>query len=271
MAGISSKAPGKLQNKHKYNGNELQRGEFSDGVGLEVYDFNTRTLDPQIGRFLQIDPAIEEDQESWTPYHFGFNNPVLRNDPDGKNPIAIYRILRILYDVAIWAQKKGVVPQRAISIGIKDNTNVVTSAMPLELVKDFQQQGQVVKSEGTADDKSSEAKASKEDASTTKRSSNKLEPDQNADGDHSTYKRDDNGDIYKYQEWKKNDKNPNKFDPGKRFDGGTKDGKPGTPHKNNRTGEEVETPHMNEPKSKDARRPEPKEFPNNKRFNSNEH
>ena len=162
MAGISSKAPGKLQNKHKYNGNELQRGEFSDGVGLEVYDFNARTLDPQIGRFLQIDPAIEEDQESWTPYHFGFNNPVLHNDPDGRNPIAIYRVLRILYEVAMWAPKKGVVPQRAISIGIKDNTNVVTSAMPLELVKDFQQQGQVVKSEGATDDKSSVNELEKE-------------------------------------------------------------------------------------------------------------
>jgi len=41
-----------------------------------------------IGRFTTIDPIPdEEDQESWTPYHYCFNNPVKNVDPDGKNPI----------------------------------------------------------------------------------------------------------------------------------------------------------------------------------------
>ena len=88
MQGISSKSAGKLQNRKGYNGNELQTHEFSDGSGLELYDFNARTYDQQLGRFIQIDPlSNEEDQESFTPYHFGFNNPVLHNDPDGKFPI----------------------------------------------------------------------------------------------------------------------------------------------------------------------------------------
>lgn len=59
-----------LENRKKYNGNELQSKEFSDGSGLELYDFNARTYDQQLGRFLQIDPLPDEgEQESWTPYH----------------------------------------------------------------------------------------------------------------------------------------------------------------------------------------------------------
>ncbi|MGN6439294.1 MAG: RHS repeat domain-containing protein [Agriterribacter sp.] len=79
MQGISSKALafGSPENKYKYNGNELQNKEFSDVSGLEFYDFNARTYDAQIGRFLQIDSLSEQgDQESLSPYHFGKNNPV---------------------------------------------------------------------------------------------------------------------------------------------------------------------------------------------------
>ncbi|HTN37496.1 MAG TPA: hypothetical protein VL053_10505 [Arachidicoccus sp.] len=54
------------------------------------------------------------------------------------------------------------------------------------------------------------------------RSSNRLQPDKEATGDHSTFIRDANDDIFKYQEWKANDKNPNGFDAGKHFDGGKK-------------------------------------------------
>ena len=87
MAGISSKASGALENKKKYNGNELQNKEFSDGSGLELYDFNARTYDQQVGRFIQIDPTPEDgEQEGLTSYHFSGNNPSTFNDPNGKCP-----------------------------------------------------------------------------------------------------------------------------------------------------------------------------------------
>jgi RHS repeat-associated protein len=85
MAGISSKAlkPNYVENKYKYNdGSELANKEFSDGSGLEIYETDFRGYDPQIGRFCQQDP-FGEIFEDWSPYTYGFDNPVVFNDPLG--------------------------------------------------------------------------------------------------------------------------------------------------------------------------------------------
>jgi RHS repeat-associated protein len=86
MAEISSKAAGKLQNKNKYNGKELQSQEFSDGSGLEEYDYGARFFEPQTGRWNQVDPSANK-YYALSPFSYCANNPVSAIDPNGKEII----------------------------------------------------------------------------------------------------------------------------------------------------------------------------------------
>ncbi len=85
MAGISSKAAGKLENKYGITGKEKQSKEFSDGSGLDEYDFGARFYDHQIGRWNTIDPHIANYY--WlSPYNYCNNNPLKYLDPSGMDP-----------------------------------------------------------------------------------------------------------------------------------------------------------------------------------------
>ena len=48
-------------------------------------DLQARFYDITTGRFIQVDP-VTELQESQSVYQYGWNNPILRSDPNGTYP-----------------------------------------------------------------------------------------------------------------------------------------------------------------------------------------
>lgn len=85
MAGISSKAAGKLENRVKFNSMELQSGEFADGSGLNMYEYKYRFYDHQIGRFISQD-GLADKYPYYAPYQFAGNEPTRAIDLDGLEP-----------------------------------------------------------------------------------------------------------------------------------------------------------------------------------------
>lgn len=74
-------------------------------------------------------------------------------------------------------------------------------------------------------------------------SKNKLKPDSNAQGDHSTFKKEADGNITNTATYKQNSKNPTGFDEVKKVD------VKGSSHKDS-SGKEVKNPHVHEPKKR---------------------
>jgi RHS repeat-associated protein len=83
MAGISNHALKGLsypENRYKYNGIEK-----IEDLGLEDYDAQFRELDPQLGRWWEVDPR-SDNMEMWSPYVSNYDNPINYNDYLGDEP-----------------------------------------------------------------------------------------------------------------------------------------------------------------------------------------
>ncbi len=66
-----------LDQKYLYNGKELQ-----DELNLGWLDYGARAFMPDIGRWTTLDPLLEKFN-SFSPYSYCLNNPIVLVDPDG--------------------------------------------------------------------------------------------------------------------------------------------------------------------------------------------
>ena len=85
MSGLCDRAlkTNYAENSRQLGGKELQHREFSDGSGLEEYDFGARFYDHQLGRWNVLD-KLADKYYSTSTYAYVLNRPTIAFDPDGK-------------------------------------------------------------------------------------------------------------------------------------------------------------------------------------------
>ncbi len=78
------------ENRFLYNqgtGDVTFNTERVSDLGVDWDMTKYRAYDYTLGRFLQVDPKADvAGQVGWTPYHYGFNNPIRYSDPMGDCP-----------------------------------------------------------------------------------------------------------------------------------------------------------------------------------------
>lgn len=277
LAGIEKR--GVPDHLFQYNGKERQTE-----LGLNWMDYGARMYDAQIGRWHVVDP-MTDNAESWTPYNYVFNNPVRLTDPDGRWPedplgFATGFASAIRTNMGFGARETGSpnfqAGQKAgdfasIVIGAAETAAGViigagsvavtggTGGLSASISVPAATVGATTAAHGwrTMMNGDKNLKATDQNGRVNaSRGSNNQKPDRSASAEHSTFRTDPKtGKITNTATYKVNPQNKTGFDEVKRVDvkGGS--------HRHSKTGEEIKTPHVHEPKVKDPRPARPDELP----------
>ena len=77
---------GRSQDSSSVDGRYRYTGKERDAETKYDY-FGARYYDARIGRFLSVDPLSDDERLiGWSPYHYGYNSPIVYIDPNGMRP-----------------------------------------------------------------------------------------------------------------------------------------------------------------------------------------
>jgi RHS repeat-associated protein len=85
MPNRKTPAAGNTSYRYGFNGKENDDEAYGDDNEL---NFEARIADPRVGRLLSVDPKSNK-YPTWSPYAYGFNNPITVVDIDGQENIVV--------------------------------------------------------------------------------------------------------------------------------------------------------------------------------------